>query len=320
MKPTLIVVALLGCINSCTYDNLEYGGCPDVEGCADIPNSTSFTGYQEYKMGVHYGAPCFNPSNPNEFVYFEQDWRTGLPENKLVFHNIEAHESHVILEDVLIIDEPIWTVRNEIYFLHSSWDIYRIKPDGSGYENVTNRGGCLYPTLKPDGTLLYFYYNPSNENPNGLILNTDNLEVIDTISANSCSDWSVLNDLATGEGSTFVGIQDIFNNQHQIIYDYEIPNYTKAVWDVKFSNNGKELFYSAYTLGIHKVDIASHSHTQLKWGCDTRDFRSISMHPNGKQILVQLVKNEKISESRINVTSEIWMMSTDGCDSYRILP
>ena len=122
MKSILIAIVFAGLLSSCTYDNMEYGGCPEVGGCAEIPHSTSFIGYQEYMQGVHYGAPCFNPNHPNEFVYFEQDWRTGLPQNKLVVHNILTGQSQVILEDVLIINDPIWTVKNEIYRALSQWE------------------------------------------------------------------------------------------------------------------------------------------------------------------------------------------------------
>lgn len=320
MKSTLKVIVYAGLLSSCTYDNMEYGGCPEVDGCAEIPHSTSFIGYQEYMQGVHYGAPCFNPNNPNEFVYFEQDWRTGLPQNKLVVQNILSGQRQVILEDVLIIHDPIWTVKNEIYLANSSWDIYRIKPDGSNYENVSNRGGCRYPAVNPDGTRLYFYYNPNNAINTGLIISTKTLEVTDTIGGGWFSDWSQNDQLASGEGLSCVGLFNLISNKLHIIYDYDIPHYSKDVWDVKFSRDCKELFYGAYTLGLHKVDIATKTHTQLKENCDTRDYRSISIHPNGKQMLVQLVKYEKINESRIDVTSEIWMMNTDGCDPYRVLP
>jgi hypothetical protein len=320
MKSELIAIIFSLTLFSCTSEKIDLGGCPEIDNCLDIPISTSFIGYQENMLGVQYSSPCFNPNNSNEFVYFQLENQSGSTNYKLSRYNIQTNENQTILENVLIVREPIWTIKNEIYFWHHSGDIYRINPDGSNLENVTNRSNCSFPSVSGDGNKLYFRYNPNNQINIGLIINTETLETIDTTSANACSDWSDTDFLATGEGSSFIGIQNSTTDEHHMIYDYNIPNYSKDIWDIKFSMDNKYLFYCAYTLGIHKVNIDTKENSQIKLNCDNRDFRSLSMHPNGKQMLVQLVKIEKINETRLDVSSEIWLMKVDGCDSFRILP
>jgi hypothetical protein len=305
---------------SCKWDRQEYENCAVIEECKDIPYSTSLIGYQDWREGVLYSAPCFNPLNPDEFVYLEQNWVNNFPQNSLVIYNMSTHQSNAILTGRYVIAEPIWTIKNEIYFWDSSWEIYKIKPDGSELTNVTNRGGCRFPAINPEGSKLFFHYNPNNDLSDGLIMDLTTSEIIDTVVAGSCSDWSDSNLLISNQGSTIVTTYNVATREFKVVYDYEVENTFLPTFDIKVDKAGQYIYFSAYQYGLKRINLQNNSVTEIKQACDSHDFKGISIHPNNTKMLVAVEKNTKVNETRIIIESEIWLMDTDGCNSIRVLP
>jgi hypothetical protein len=303
----LILFGLAGCRYD--VDNLE--PCSEESACRDIPNSTSWLGYQEDYIGPHFPRLCLNPNNSNQFVYVEiaagEVWGTG----SLRWYDGTTNNSHLLQTNIGVVNNLQWSTNGRIYYANSG-DVWSLSTDDTIPQNETNAGLASWPAVNQSGTLLYYYQSVSNEIRLGIIQDLETGTKVDTIIGCLARCWT--GNCLIQATSQYI---NLFDDETGIYQTFEIGTEGYDLQSCAAYSKSK-IYFSTYRGGISYLQPENGHIQVLKEPCDNIIYSAISVAPDG--LLVSRTFRKKISETRIEKYDEIWRLGLDGCNGQRILP
>lgn len=257
-------------------------------------------------------APCFNPSNPAEFIYIkEAEYKYSL-----VKHNLSTKQESILLENVPIVGQPKWGKNGWIVFSQfSDYQIYILQDNGQLLTRITNGNAYLYPEWKNDAIIAaefsfnlgvpYFY---CELNKAGSIVDTFRNNRFTLGMINSIKEKAYLK--SPDDPNISLGFE---NNSISTLTN---DNFTgrNRIEGIFWHPNNQDIYYSTYREGLCKVNKNSKNVTKIRNGCDSRSYRFLSISADGKKILVERVDATDYHNSTGSWTEEakIYIMDIDG--------
>jgi hypothetical protein len=153
---------------------------PDTLHFTDTPPNCMTMFEETYTQKWIYFGLSINPKNKFEFVIARFNPENSQTGRQLCIHNLCNNKFEILTDNAL--GAASWSINDWILYIGYDLHLYRIKPDGSEKENLSNGGVNKNPKWSPDGTK--FVYKNITDNPNRLRICDENGELIKTITGN----------------------------------------------------------------------------------------------------------------------------------------
>jgi hypothetical protein len=283
------------------YNDLEHGWYTE-----DCSNSWPEHWVDSFNMNSYYvddhvvfKTPQFNPSNPDEIVYYHINY----PENirQLVKYNLKTTEKTVLTNGLMINGEPSWSITGKIAFsILPEHKLYVVNDNGSGLGLITQSSPVGFPTWMPNGECIIFTdIHPNMRNLVKKCLETNSLDTLIHMDAPSyyvsvkrkISKDNLLLIKATIDNTGYYAFSNLNDTPFSLT---QIHNYVESsVGNTDFfcwSHDSQYIYLAYYATGdIYKVHVATGQIEQLRSDCFGRWLNSIDASPDGKYLVVEKV-------------------------------
>jgi hypothetical protein len=288
------------------YNDLQHGWMEEpTESDFEEPQTVTpyFTNYK-----FQYRVPQFNPSNPDEIVYYYENSENNL--QQLVKYNLKTTQKTVLTNNMRIIGEPAWSSQGWIAFAHyPSYQIYLVKDDGTGLVQFTQNSANLCPQWSADGNYLYWGYSANlGQNGKWLRKSLSNLSV-DTITFGSSDPQSFPVFVTKISTSNKLLTEKIIDNIWYWVHTHleespfnfipitensEFPNYANhRCW----SHDSQYFYLSHYAIGeIFKVKVSDGSYELFRPQYYANWIQTIDASPEGKYLVAERVDKFNLFE------------------------
>ena len=265
-------------------------------------------------------SPCFNPNDGNEFVYIKHQGK----KNSLMKYNLVEQKVSIILTDIpTIASQPQWGKNGWIVFTTvSDHQLNIVKSDGTEFKKITNgEGGFIDPVWKNDsiitaeltysGGLPYFY---SEIDLNGNLIDTIGQIGFDSGALNSKLESAYLK----YHSSFNISVRDV-TKITELVHTAVSGKVGKSVADIAWHPNDDDIFYTRFFYGISKINRNTMVDARFIVGCETRQYKDISISPDGKKIIVERVDaSDYKGTDTITEDAGIYIMDIDGKNERKI--
>lgn len=271
-------------------------------------------------------SPCFNPNNPNEFVYvkIENNFKS------LVKSNITTGEQVVLLENANIVGQPSWGNNNIIAFTLSDLRVYLLDTRDLKIKALTQSLESNHPKIYQDSFILFTVFAETIEGASGLKRINLNGQRLDSIQVGDLKGYNMTVSLFDCSNDFVYGV--FGNEQNYGIYSIDYENRTLEALSTKpFEGNNNIvgvssfrndfILYSTYRTGLFKISIAAKKESCIKKSCDSRSYRHLSVSPEGTKLLAERVDatDYRPDDGGWTEESKIVIMNIDGSDERVLL-
>jgi hypothetical protein len=310
----LLLIILL---SSCGKDPDTGKPCFGCGRCKDFPEYDGYTFATFYSRGINRFAPCFNPKNHDEFVFYTIDYSTS--KRQLVIGTISTKSERVILEDVRIGGQPKWGINGLIVFSSiSDYKLYVISPDGKNYRAVTEIGGYLYPDWL-DGEVVTAQYSErlsppffySEVNINRWILDLPEHQQFRLGTNNALKEKAYL---INAESPNIA----VWSSSKNETITSKKSNGFNRIEGIAWHPNNKDIYYSTVKTGLFKINKEGKRENRLKKACDSRQYRYLSISADGQVIIVERVDAEQDENGNRHEKYDIVMMDINGNNEKKV--
>lgn len=353
LKNSFSVIIALLVISGCRKDTLNNPlnsfkfvneNCFCEIDCNEFPETSSELGYITTYSGNQFTKPIFNPTNANEFVYIRksENWFSS----ELVKINLEEMSETILDNSINIVGSLDWNETGWIVFTSDTWQIWKIREDGSDLTQLTFGVWDTNPHFSFDGSVVYYYRGKAYsiaeklENPElskeikiiGIDINGNDVDSIMAPSVqNKISEifsyqiWETAffseSEIYFIDGpSPIYGLYSLNPNSNEIraIKRWKIDgNNYELIEDIQYSNG--YLYTTKFRNHFIRVNIFTGDVEYLKCGCDQNFYSEISISPNRDRILYEKIRSNVLSYEEIDKQHEIWIMDMDGCNAQKLL-
>lgn len=262
-----------------------------------------------------YKWPSFNPNNPDEFVFFEEDLDNLVNAHRISKFKISTGEKTVLLESVKIHSYMAWGKQGKIAFLPSgNQGLWVMDENGENLSFVAQNVSSFSQFWSEDGLHIYWCISNSSNQNRYLLSRHLHESTIDTVMLFNDFSWDSrrINPLWNAVNTTMHN-----NYLHFSQTTIDINNPDNAVVFMPFakvygnfgvfspfcwSNNGQSIFVQfgnpfsnaiqGFTNGIYRITLDGNI-TLLTEICGSKYYESISCSPDGKFLI-----GERVDTSR----------------------
>lgn len=148
-----IGISMTVMLHSCRVDPIIQGDpcITKVMYGGGINGAPGWTGYTPHYDSVMYFAPCFNPNNPDEFVY--REWRSSEPVIWLCTYNMITGEKRYLADHASF--NPVWCTNDWIVF-NRGGSLWKIKSNGDNLTPLFEPYACYEVDADPITSRLAF--------------------------------------------------------------------------------------------------------------------------------------------------------------------
>lgn len=248
--------------------------------------------------------PCFNPLNSDEIV-FQEDSEEG--ESGVFKYNMLTKEKTLLAQGSLV-SQPSWGVNDWILLVFYDFNVWRIKSDGTGLEQLTTEGGYYSPKWNSEGSH-FMTYTPFKADVS-YIHNTGG-EVTDSIPFDVRHFYST-------------EISPYIISHHQNQYSLFDSTINTVVFDHQFqsewggSSSGSVLWRDENNLIYANSDgifTSSYNYQQiarLVEGCNSVSYSHGDINQEKTQMIWAFSKKEYIGSGIVKVETVLQLMDVDG--------
>ncbi|MBP5982260.1 MAG: hypothetical protein KA734_00950 [Fluviicola sp.] len=319
-----VVILLLMSAVACRKDKPQPCSEPNGIECLDFKELETFQGITFFSHErFQFQSPCFNPNNPNEFVYNYKDFE--LDEFQLVKFNISTGIKTILANNVKIISQPKWSRKGWIAFdnvFEQNYQLWIVKDNGDSLTQKSVSGGNISPAWDSEGENLFWLHSPNKppSYPYYFFKQGVSNTITDTLMRdgdinqgsavfNEISSQNILltNTIINNEihfayaPLSSMSFTSIFNNSSQFKTD--------LIRGVAWSSNSQIAYFTFYNNsdmdGLYKLNINSGSFTKLINFCHSKRYNSISCSSNGTEIVGERIVSYTIKDSDGNFTGQI---------------
>lgn len=315
---------LLACIgmfilNSCGENGIFPEKCTDFR----VPNRYEFVGVPKTKYSCDLFS--FNPNNSNEFVAGVIDnTDTGFNrETKLAVYNL-SEKRFDFIHQAVIWDSPQWGSKNWIMF-EGRGQLYKIKPNGDSLTQITSTNENYHACWSPEGDKIAYMSLFSNISSGNryLAIADANGNLIDTTFSGFSGAWGKNNlicSLKFGDLNhlLFYEYPSLKLKKEINALDFKAPS-AATIDDLDWIPNSNKVVWTC-SEGIFVTDYDTEKTTLIKSGCETKAYTRISISPDGKKILSNVVHSEvNRKKKQIDVFSKLYLMNIDGTGEEELI-
>lgn len=283
------------------YNDLEHGWY--TEDCTDswpdhwVDSFSSNSSFAEDQ--VVFKVPKFNPSNPDEIVYYQINHNENL--RQLVKYNLKTKQKTVLTEGLTITGEPAWGENGWIAFSTlPSRILYRVKDNGTELSTFTNNQSGIYPNwLGNDNKLIYTFLHSTSLRSlfSHDMLTTTNDTIIYQNQPYNFSHKTTISlqrkilmkaNMMESSYFTFADLDSLTFTLTPILDFTNFPagNTEHFCW----SHDSQHIYLAYYGTGdIYRVHVATGQIEQLRSDCYGWWLQSIDASPDGKYLVVEKV-------------------------------
>jgi len=257
-------------------------------------------------------SPCFNPNNPNEFIYI------NIINNKqsIVKRNLASAVEEILVTDVSIITPPDWGLNNKIVYVDRNYQLYTIDLNNSNaISQHTFQYYQLYPRWLNDSIIVCQYSFNLGRPYFRMSLNINNNE-FDTLRDQTFNlgDVSIEEKLAFLEYGGDPNIL-IYNGTESIKLSADELTGPNSIVGLSWID-ANSVVYSTYRTGVFTINTDNKAKKCIKSSCDTRSYRHLSVSANGDKLLAERVDatDYRPDDAGWTEESKIVIMNIDGSD------
>lgn len=294
-------------------------------------------GYQFSYDYPYPTAPCFNPSNSDEFVYRE----VSVSKNSLVKFNRSTGEKKLLLDNFPMIGQPSWGRSGWVVFSTLQWKIFKIRDDGTGLQQISFTPRDIGPEFDPTGRYITYARNMEftvaeiQANPDlanlykSMVVDLDG-NVVDSICrpiGMYCTPfpicaWVDPTHILAERGPDSSGAQyglSIYDflGAEEIVVDEAFTGWNQ-VTDLAFDPVQQQVYYTTTKDNMNKVSREGGSPTMLKKYCDNRNYEFVSVSDDGTQLLSLRIDAQQLDLCQIALQHHLVIMDPDGCNEQII--
>lgn len=252
-----------------------------------------------------FKAPFFNPLNGEEICFYFKD--NQEQDYKLLKHNLVSKLSSELLSGVKIATKPVWSRKGLIVFdrydSEAIAEIWAVRDSGESLSRVTKYSYNFYPVLDVDGENIFFRYSPVNAIPYYFLQNNLITGQVDTLLQdgdlhNGFVGYSAVSNENTMIAETssingrIIGIGNL--NDSPLVFRklfYKEEAGFAGLTDLCIAPNGLKSYAAVGPYGIYEIDNTSGAYQKIIDHCWNRRYRKISVSPDGKMLVGELVES-----------------------------
>lgn len=270
-----------------------------------------------YKDGSpNYQKACFNPNNPDEFVY-----RHG---NAVWKYTISSQRSEIVKDGIRPFTQLDWGRDGWITFTGSDWNVWILKDDGSEIRQLTSSTLREWaPEFNHEGKkILYQSWHNRIIDLNGFLQDSICKIFDDTI----CSSWEICAWSSGGDivaeyrpNSSDYGLSlyDLKGNATDILYRSDNPDKNDDfIQDVEWHPDNSRVYFTD-GFGLKVVNVTTKVVSTIKESCDSKTYFDISISSDGRTILASR-KISTYSDCTVTSRMDLVLMDIDGCNEVVI--
>lgn len=323
----LFIILIVMGLMACKKDKPSPIKCDEVlgdweknEGCYNFKlPPINFFG-SEAKM---YKQPCFNPLNPNEFVYYYKDFESSV--FQLVKYNLQTKQKTVLAEPVSIHGQPKWSRKGWIAFTRVSGyvdHIFIVKDNGDSLRQFTQDKYNYDPAWDAKGENLYWQHTAVLAFPYFLVKKGLYSSVIDTVlksdgenqgvsTYNEISTYNTLFSKTVVNGTISLGKADLAMQPLTLteIIDIDNPNYA-GLSGIASSNHPNEIYVTFRIDGLYRINTNTKYMTLMIPFCMSKRYVVISCSADGRFLVGERVDSRLGKDEDGNPTGQIIEKST----------
>ena len=291
---------------SCTHEPIA-----PISDCIefDIPGISFGPDFAE--TGTQYKAPCYNPSNPNEFSFIIDD--NAMEISKLcTFNKIEGTQTILVSGNVDTEIHPEWGLGNKIAF-SIGYKGYSIDLDDRLLVQMDTEYSSFYPEWIEEGSLSFkCKYVDFTDNSSGGVQKSfvsvyaEDGYQIDSFKIEGSNGFFRAWGMGSyhGEKNQYVEIIDFISaseryrylnfidvDKREIVKSVNIiePYNISSITCIKWHPNGQEVYFTQWYGGLYKVNIETGVSSVVLESCDNKWYNRFSISPDGTKMLVEKV-------------------------------
>lgn len=263
--------------------------------CPEFSEPETSIGLSEYQhVGPIYNWPCYNPENPNEFVFIKA--------GDICVYNLESGELRTIFSEP-IYTRPDWSATGRIIFTRPDYNIWRINPDGTELENLTIQGWWFGANWNKDGSM-FMAGTQNNGQYYSALFSADGHEILGTTTWYGDGCWRH-DSLVCGVGNGLWAQSPLSN----LSYELSSPNTPGpggAVW-----LNQREILW-VFEKGVFITDLHSKQTILVKENCQADYYTHPTYHPQSNKVIMRRVYSRQFPDGSIVARNSLVIMNPDG--------
>lgn len=294
-------------IFSCKKDKAINEIVPTVEACDDIPPEPIGLGYTYYYDSINFKGAVFNPLDGNEIFFVKNN--TTLFADEIYKMNLASGQSTLVhqlnsgrISGQLSINNWGWILFNDA--LNSK--VYAIKSNGDSLTFLMSSVGYVTPVWTNDFGKFLISYNSTPEH--SLVINVG-AGTQDTIFKELAgAQFSADGKVCHIEGpNPNIEVSDFDTLSWTYVTSNQSQTTKELILATAWHPNNQEIYFLKHSNGIWKVNYLSSNVSHVKPGCQTKNFVSLSISPDGAKIITErmnaslLTANEVLFSSRISL-------------------
>ena len=250
---------------------------------------------------VVFKVPQFNPSNPDEIVYYHINYTENI--RQLVKYNIKTTEKTILTNGMNINGEPSWSSSGWIAFASTpSYQIFIVSENDNQVQQISNNHTNLYPQWSPDGNYAYWGLSQVLGQNTHWVRKNISMNTIDTLIFGNYDPSYISPITKISHSNLLFSVANIGQSLHYIYSDLTSlpvslnpllnistfePGYTSQYC---WSHDSQYIYLAYYATGdIYRVAVATGEIEQIRGDCFGRWLHSIDASPDGKYLVVEKV-------------------------------
>lgn len=304
----LIPIVLSFLLFSCRKDKLQVDNTHEnqINHCIPLPSAyDDHIGWITFQTELpRQLRPCFNPSNSDEIV-FQEDSEVG--ESGVFKYNMLTKEKTLLAQGALV-SQPSWGVNDWILLVFYDYNVWRIKSDGTGLEQLTTSGGYYSPKWNFEGTH-FITYTPFKHGIS-YIHNSDG-EVTDSIPFDVMHHYSfeITPYIASQHGNQ---IQIFDYMQNEVIFEHQqLSEWGSISSGSVFWKDHNHLIYS-HPDGIFNSRYNFDQTNRLVEGCNSVSYSHGDINHLKNQMIWAFSQREYIGYGIVKIKTVLQLMDIEG--------